>query len=154
MQLYLNTIPPGREAVNERLVCLFMGTVGSWSEPEIEHLVKRHGQPRGHRCKQYTCVTLTSFKGWQPRDCFLLEFSSELVSSDQGKLFLSYFWLVTSVFDYPETGQRLMRSFYIILICIIILYIIYIIYYIIIISIIIIYIQFVCIPTGFLFPKL
>jgi len=37
------------------------GTVTSWSEPMIEHLVKGHGQPWEHRCKQFTCATR---RGW------------------------------------------------------------------------------------------
>jgi len=51
-----------------------MGTVKSWPEAVIEHLVKGRSQPWEHRWKQFTCValwggpwiylSLTLFRGW------------------------------------------------------------------------------------------
>jgi len=57
-----------------------MGTIRSWPEPVIEHLVKGQGQPPWHSWKQFTCVTKRgessqiSFKGLQPKGkVFFLE---------------------------------------------------------------------------------
>jgi len=73
----------------------------------IEHLVKGHGQLWEHRCQQFTGVIRGMWsqgpplpyliKGWQPRGRSLFvevasfwEFSSQPISSEWGKLLLSY----------------------------------------------------------------
>lgn len=83
-----------------------MGTVRSRPGPVIEHLVKGQSQPWEHRCEEFTLVTSqTSFTGWQPRGKVLYMeiasfrvFSSEPLSSEQGKLFLFCYRLVTNSF--------------------------------------------------------
>lgn len=85
---------------------VYMGTVRSWPEPVTEHLVKGQSQPWEHRCEEFTLVTSqTSFTGWQPRGKVLYMeiasfrvFSSEPLSSEQGKLFLFCYRLVTNSF--------------------------------------------------------
>mgnify|MGYP001852612538 CR=1 FL=1 len=79
--------------VNVSLVNVFLcgGTVRSWPEPVIEHLVKGCSQPWQHRWKQST-----PFKGWQPGGkLFCLEITlfgvfRELWSLAKGKWFFFF----------------------------------------------------------------
>lgn len=101
---------------------VYMGTVRSWPEPVTEHLVKGQSQPWEQRSKQFTCVTrrsgpwvypsLTSFKGRQlQRKHFYLEIASYGVfskpgSSERGKQFPLYYWIVTVLFLKQSPHQR------------------------------------------------
>jgi len=84
-----------------------MGTIRSQPGPVIEHLVKGCGQPWEHSWKQFTCATgrgepwlplsLTSFKGWQPKGNYLYLVTVSIWSFQQalilrkGKPFLLYY---------------------------------------------------------------